>query len=41
MKFNTVFLGRENVVVIVVEYDQHINVAFIDKNNQVVDACQC
>jgi hypothetical protein len=24
MKFNIVFLGRENVVVIVVEYDQHI-----------------
>jgi len=31
MKFNTVFLGRENVVVIVVEYDQHIMLLLLTK----------
>jgi hypothetical protein len=34
----TTFLGDENVVVIVVEYDKKILIAFTNKSNQVVDA---
>jgi hypothetical protein len=36
MKFNIVFLGRENVVVIVVEYDQHIMLLLLTKTTKLL-----
>jgi hypothetical protein len=36
MKFNTIFLGRENVVVIVVEYDQHIMLLLLTKTTKLL-----